>query len=133
MREVSIVAVALVAAIAGAGGAWANPITTENSRPGTTAWDVPAAQSPQIEAYSSEVSAAPGQSFHLHVGAPIDGRYRIELYRLGWYGGAGGRLVACQPTCGGGEPARPQPAAPRPDPHTGIVDAGWRVTDVMRV
>src|SRR4051794_1059087 len=73
-----------------------NPIATENARPGTTDWDFTSTAGHVVEGYSSETSAAPGSAFHLHVsagGRPGD-RYRVNVYRLGWYGGKGGRLVA---------------------------------------
>lgn len=107
-------------------------IARENARPGDSGWDVTVPAQPSIEGYASEASAMSGRSFHLHVGAPANSRYRIDVYRLGWYGGAGGRLVTCQPSCDGDEPATAQPAAPAPDPASGRVDAGWRTTDVVR-
>jgi hypothetical protein len=80
------------------------------------------------------MSVGPGQTVHLHVGAPAGTRYRIEVYRLGWYGGVGARLLACAPlNCVSDEPAVAQPAAPAPDPTTGYLDAGWSVTDVVPV
>ena len=55
-------------------------------------------------------------------------RYRVELYRIGWYGGTGGRLVACTPSCATGRRgAWYQVGAP--DPTTGLLQAGWPVTD----
>src|SRR6185437_12230676 len=43
-----------------------NPIQIENARPGTGMWNRPQRGS-GIEAYASEVSVAPGDTFHLHV------------------------------------------------------------------
>src|SRR5947209_15806414 len=77
----------------------ANPIVDENAQPGTDRWDLRAPPRPAIEGYASETSAAPGDAFHLHVRAPMGDRYRVLVYRLGWYGGDGGRLVACLPGC----------------------------------
>jgi hypothetical protein len=52
----------------------------------------------------------------------------------GWYGGKGGRLLACVPTpCGSDLPPLAQPPQPRPDPVTGLVDAGWNATHLIRV
>ena len=112
----------------------ANPTATENALQGTTRWDLTPPDKPAIEGYSSESSAAPGQSFHLHIraGRPDD-RYRVIVYRLGWYGGDGGRLMTCVPSCDGDEPFVPQPAPPRPDPETGLVNAGWSQTDTIPV
>jgi hypothetical protein len=110
-----------------------NAIVAENAKQGTTRWDIDPQPAAAIEGYASEVSAAPGASFHLHVRAPAGDRYRVLVYRLGWYGGDGGRLVRCIPGCDSDEPAVAQPGAPAPDPATGIVAAGWRTTDVLRV
>lgn len=69
----------------------ANPVQRENSRPGTPGWEIPASAGTVITRYASETSVAPGQSFHLHAAAPPGSRYRVLVYRLGWYpGGSGG-------------------------------------------
>ncbi len=62
----------------------ANPVQRENSRPGTSGWEIPAGAGRVITGYASETSVAPGQSFHLHVDAPRGSRYRVLVYRLGW-------------------------------------------------
>jgi hypothetical protein len=116
--------------------AQANPISSENAHTGSTGWDVTPPTSPAIEGYSSEASVAPGQAFHLHVRAPQrpGNRYRVLVYRLGWYGGEGGRLRACIPGCASDKPFAPQPAAtPPPNRTTGVVRAGWHQTDVVHV
>src|SRR4051812_32404594 len=107
-----------------------NPIVAETPQQGPTRWDVAPPDPPAIEGYASETSVAPGQRFHLHVnpGSPND-RYRIYVYRIGWYGGDGGRLVTCIPGCDSDEPAQPPPPPPRPDPATGRGRAGGSVTD----
>src|SRR2546423_4870026 len=94
----------------------ANPIQTENALPGTTAWYVSQAPPPSIEGYTSQTSILPGESVQLHVSTSPAAGYRVEIYRLGWYGGAGGRLVRCVPRCATHESgtARPHPG---PDSH----------------
>ena len=58
-----------------------------------------------------------------------DARYRIEIYRIGWYGGSGGQLVVCEPQdCSSDRVGVEQPIPPR-DPETGELRAGWPVTD----
>ena len=124
----------------GAGPAWGmNAIQLENELPGTTAWQLPGATgrntpapSTNIQGYTSQISVAPGQTLALHVSTPTGARYRVEIYRLGWYGGLGGRLIACLPVCGGSEPGTQQPV-PAPDATTGELDAGWPVTDSVAV
>src|SRR5215472_11544219 len=63
----------------------ANPVQRENSRPGTPGWEIPADAGTVITGYASQISITPGQSFHLHVAAPPGSRYRVLVYRLGWY------------------------------------------------
>src|SRR5205807_6420697 len=63
----------------------------------------------------------------------VGSRYRVEIWRIGWCGGAGGRRVTCTPTCATDRPAIQQPVAPAPDPQTGEVTPNWSVTDVLPV
>lgn len=115
------------------GAAGANPVSLENARAGTHAWA--AAPTSAAALYASEISARPGDYVHLHVSAPAGSRYRIEVYRLGWYGGAGGRLVECLPGCRTDEPGTPQEPAPAPssDPSAPPVRARWPITDTFVV
>ena len=111
----------------------ANPVQRENSRPGTPGWEIPAGAGTVITGYASETSVAPGQSFHLHVAAPAGSRYRVLVYRLGWYRGVGGRLIdvrAWMPL----EPRRDRTApADHTRPVTGLLRAPWRVTDRVEI
>jgi hypothetical protein len=108
------------------------PIQIENALPGSSGWRVPIAPRHGIEGYASDVSLAAGDSLDIHVSTAPAADYRVELYRLGWYGGIGGRLVACLPSCTASEPGQAQPV-PLPDPGTGFLDAGWTITDAIRV
>jgi hypothetical protein len=136
-------AVALVAWPALGAGAPAS-IQAENALPGTPGWrysDAPRGTTAQqyagvvtsIDGYTAEQSVAPGGQVSLHVGTAAGLRYRVEVFRLGWYGGAGARRVACLPGCGADRPGVVQPAPPAPDPATGLVRAGWSVTDTIAV
>ena len=111
----------------------ANPVQRENSRPGTPGWEIPAGAGTVITGYASEISVAPGQSFHLHVAAPRGSRYRLLVYRLGWYRGVGGRLVMCLPGCRSSRAAVAQPAPTAPDAVTGLFRVPWRVTDTVQI
>jgi hypothetical protein len=79
------------------------------------------------------MSVEPGETLALHVAASEQARYRVEVYRLGWYRGLGGRRVACLPGCDADKPALLAPSRPAPDPATGVVRAGWPVTDTVGV
>jgi hypothetical protein len=128
VRKLAVVALALLAPSPAFA---ANPIQTENALPGTTAWYVTQAPPPSIEGYTSQTSVLPGETVQLHVSTSPAASYRIEIYRLGWYGGAGGRLVGCAPGCTTDETgtARPHPG---PDSN-GETVAGWPVTDQFAI
>jgi hypothetical protein len=134
MRGVLItVAVATGFLAAPAAAAPVNPIQAENSRQGDFFWTVTTAPEGAIEGYFSETSAAPGDTVHLHVNVPTGDHYRIEVHRLGWYGGSGGRRVLCLPSCTSDEAGIVQPPPPSPDLVTGEVAANWPVTDSFLV
>jgi hypothetical protein len=106
-----------------------NPVQRENLRPGSPGWQIPADAGRAIKGYGSEISVVPGQTFHLHVAAPQGSRYRVLVYRLGWYGGIGGRLITCVPGCHSSRAAVPVAPPTTPDRVTGLLRAPWPVTD----
>lgn len=119
------------------GRAGAAVIAAENALPGTPDWQPgPPVQQPAgaapIELYASAVSVEPGDQAAFHVSTRADGRYRVTVYRVGWYGGAGGRRVACMPGCGQDRQGAQYPVPP-PDPASRTVRAGWPVTDSVSV
>jgi hypothetical protein len=109
-----------------------NPVVAENALPGTTAWRLPQSPGREIEGYASEISVRPGETLHLHVSTQPTAHYRVDIFRIGWYGGTGGRLVACSPGCATDEQGSPYPV-PAFDAATGYLDAGWPVTDTVVV
>jgi hypothetical protein len=121
------------ATVPGTSTAAANPVQRENSRPGTPGWEIPADAGRVIRGYAAETSVAPGQSFHLHVAAPPGSRYRVLVYRLGWYRGAGGRLIMCVPGCRSSQAAITQPPPTTPDAATGLFRVPWHVTDRVEI
>ena len=112
------------------------PIQIENARHGYRGWskglfDYLGSSTAPIQGYASEMSASPGQTLDLHVSVQGTARYRIQIFRLGWYGGVGARLVGCVPGCGGAKHGKAQPM-PSPDSKTGEIVAHWPVTDRVR-
>jgi hypothetical protein len=107
-----------------------NPIQQENALPGTSSWGNGDWPDAAVQGYASETSVAPGETLHLHVSSPGD--YRVEIFRLGWYGGVGGRLVTCLPGCLQYEAGNPQ-RVPVPDPSTGELSLSWPVTDTLEI
>jgi hypothetical protein len=110
----------------------ASPVAAENARRGTSAWRLREARGRAIAGYSSRVSVAPGGTLELHVSVAPRQRYRVEVYRIGWYGGSGGRLIGCTPSCttdrSGGTFS-----VPAPDAASGLLRANWPVTDTIPV
>ena len=105
----------------------ANKIVTENCRPGNPReeWDVNAEGDPEIQGSATDISVNLGETVQLKV-KTHSSRYRIDIYRMGWYGGSGARLI---------ETIRPSVALPQAQPncrvHTGMrfVDCGnWHVS-----
>jgi hypothetical protein len=98
-----------------------NPTVLENRKDGSADWEITLpAESGEIEGYASATSIERGEAIDLFV-STLDPGYRIDVFRMGWYGGAGARRVA-------GPIARrgiPQPV-PAPDPITGLVECHWR-------
>jgi hypothetical protein len=123
---------AVLVLLAFAAPAAASTASDENALPGDA---LPSQRAPDnaIEGYPSTVSVAPGDRLELHVATDPIERYRVDIYRLGWYGGTGSRRIACSPSCAGEETGHTRPPDPEPDPETGLVRPDWPVTDVLAV
>ena len=73
-----------------------NIIATENTHLGSDSWKIPPGKeaTTQIQAYASATSVAPGQDLRFYVSTQHDAiPYWIDIFRLGWYQGYGGRLM----------------------------------------
>ncbi|MEK7405721.1 MAG: N,N-dimethylformamidase beta subunit family domain-containing protein [Acidobacteriota bacterium] len=85
-----------------------NRIVQENSKPGTPEWqlqytrfDNPISlaayplnrriRSSAIEGYCSRTSVLPGQTIDFMIGMSPAGKFHMDVYRMGYYGGTGGR------------------------------------------
>ena len=81
-----------------------NPVVCENQLPGTpqSQWDIQGSGDPTIQGYATPFSVADGQTVRFKVDTDAS-NYRLDIYRLGWYGGLGARLVTTV-----------QPSAPLP-------------------
>jgi len=84
--------------IAVTAAAQSNPITIENQQPGTTAWQLPWGSVGsdgvgQVKGYASAVSVNKGDNITFYVSVNPAQSYTIDVYRLGWYQGQGGRLL----------------------------------------
>jgi hypothetical protein len=78
-----------------------NAVAQENEKPGTRDWMLkktridPATKyrCPWIEGYCSRTSVRAGETITFHVSTNPPSPFTIEIYRTGFYGGAGGRLA----------------------------------------
>jgi hypothetical protein len=100
---------------------------TENARPGTADWRIPdasVASDTELAGYADRTSVLPGEAFGLYVTSTL-GDVTVSAYRVGAYGGTGGRLVWQSP---------PLTGVRQPDPvieADHMVVAKWaRTTDV---
>jgi hypothetical protein len=79
-------------------------IRRENELPGTRDWTATKVQvdpktryrSPWIEGYASKTSVRAGETITIHVSTNPPSPFVLEIYRLGYYQGHGGRLVPKQ-------------------------------------
>lgn len=71
-----------------------NPIGAENTCKGTTAWrfDHPTGPDAAIQAFVSPVSVNVGGQVHLYISTTA-ARYTFQIFRMGYYQGAGARQV----------------------------------------
>ena len=76
-------------------GAPANTTVAENCKPGnpSTEWDVNGGGDPSIQGFSTDVSYSAGEKAQFKILTNASA-YRIDFYRMGYYGGLGGRLIA---------------------------------------
>jgi hypothetical protein len=101
-------------------------IACENSKPGTPpiVWDVNGSGSATIQGFATDISVDQGATVRFKVDTDA-ADYRLDIYRMGWYGGDGARKVATvQPSAQN----QFQPAC-LSQPSTGLVDCGnWSVS-----
>src|SRR5438094_7640904 len=75
-----------------------NLVQIENQNPGTADWQLGGSQADdinnQIKGYASATSVAIGSSINFSVTVNPAQSYDINVYRIGWYGGLRGRLMA---------------------------------------
>jgi VCBS repeat-containing protein len=102
-----------------------NPIVLENQKPGNpeSEWGIDGAGDSNIEGFATDISVNHGTTVSFKIDTDSN-NYRIDIYRLGYYGGMGARKVATIQHTG----LQNQPA-PLRDAATGEVDAGnWAVS-----
>src|SRR3954469_17413592 len=102
-----------------------NPIIAENNQTGDIDWDISGAGDPSIQGFATDISVNTGATVSFKVKTDANA-YTIDIYRLGYYGGAGARKG------GTGSPSarlpQAQPACAT-NSATGLTDCGeWGVS-----
>ena len=108
-------------------GAQGNPVVVENQQLGTNAWDIQSQNGliatdsgGQIKGYASANSVNKGENIAFRVSVKPAQTYTIDVYRIGWYGGLGGRLMQhIGPLNGTTQTTCPVNAT------TGLIACGW--------
>ena len=106
----------------------ANEIELENQKQGNpeSEWGLANGASSTIEGFTTDISINHGGTVDFKIDTDSTD-YRIDIYRLGYYGGDGARKVATIEHQSNSPTIQPSPLK---DPSTGLVDAGnWSVTD----
>ncbi len=105
-------------------------IATENRAHGTTAWRLPGPARliggeahGAIAGYVAEQAIAAGQTQRVYVNAPAARWVALSVYRMGWYGGRGGRLVLRSTRLR----AHTQPPCAH-NARTGLTECNWHPT-----
>lgn len=110
-------------------------IIDENAMTGSAGWILApgAVATKEIQAYASATSVSPGESLTFYASVKQDGTpYQVDIYRLGWYGSLGGRLLATSRHVGEFQ-GHYDPVAKaiidcptcHKDSSTGLVEANW--------
>ena len=110
-----------VAVFGGPAYSQSNPIQIENQNAGTTDWQIAnPATNREIEGYASLTSVNIGGSINLFV-STADPSYTIDVFRIGWYGGLGGRRMLPTITRSGGVQTTQRPIRMAPLSASGAI------------
>jgi hypothetical protein len=107
----------------------ANAIVAENCLTGnpSSEWDVAGAGDPSIQGFATDISVnkgSPDPTVHFKINVNPSGPYHLNIYRMGYYGGAGARKVGTIPSLAG---VAQQPCLN--DAGTGLIDCGNWIQD----
>jgi hypothetical protein len=104
-------------------------IADENRRPGGRGWDLRSAVGPPaVEGFVDAASVAPGDQLVLHLHSRIPADIDVSWYRLGWYGGTGGRLLHVE------RGLRVGPGGSTVvDPASGLAEAPWPTATTLAI
>lgn len=104
-----------------------NPTVLENQKPGTTDWQLTnPATNREIEGYASLTSINRGGTIQLFINTKSPS-YSLEIFRMGWYSGAGARRVAGPITRQG-----IQQPPPLENKASGLVECNWKDPFILK-
>lgn len=109
---------------------WRNPIEAENKQSGSPNWVITKSGDDtllQIKGYASATSVNKGEPINLHVSVNPAQDYAMEIYRIGWYNGVGGRLMQTVGPIAGSTQNIPAPDS------LGTVACNWPVAYSLKV
>lgn len=122
----------------------ANLIVTENSKPGTTDWilqhvprhadenyDAGWHRRTEVEGYVSHMSIRAGDTLSIYVSTNPGSDYSIDIYRMGYYGGKGGRLMKTLNPQSGLAKGLNQPTPVDGEYH--IMQCDWKVSAKLKI
>jgi hypothetical protein len=119
----------------------ADSVAVENTKVGTTAWQLtnPASMwgvnslnpsdyaNVEIQGYASRASVNQGEAINFYVRTINTNPYTLSIFRIGWYNGLGGRLMLGPITLPGAVQAMPPARVFQPS-GTGLVECNWNVS-----
>ena len=106
-----------------------NPIYLENQKSGTTNWKITNQDTNNtIAGYAAATSVDKGEKLDIKVSLALAGNFTIDVYRLGYYGGTGGRLMVSSGSLKG----KSQPPCSL-DTKTYLVECNWSTSYTLQV
>ncbi len=105
----------------------ANPVACENTKPGTprSDWEISGYGDESLQGFATQMSVQKGDAVRFKIKSTNTAAYRIDILRLGYYGGAGARIMQANisPTGSSTQPPCQTQAS------TGLIDCGnWAVS-----
>jgi methionine-rich copper-binding protein CopC len=100
-----------------------NPVVLENQLPGNpqSEWDISGIGDSTLQGFATQMSVNVGETVRFKITDTTLAPYRIDIYRMGYYGGLGARKVG---TIASSQTLKVNQANPLYDAASGLVDAG---------
>jgi hypothetical protein len=114
-----------------------NPIPAENANAGSNDWQLTRVRldqragfrAPDVEGYCSKQSVAAGEELKIFTSTRLESEVTIEIFRTGYYGGKGARLMSTL----GPFPSKPQPVPELKRGDRNLVECEWKETTSVTI